>query len=126
MLEAIKLIDIERRTAREIRMGRGVEKAVAAELAEREFERFSAVSRSAFEGPGLKVVNQVREAWLVFRRAGTVAGDFVAVDLIDQRSQDIFCKRITSLGEQALSLQERFCLLFCGLQDEDKVAHIRI
>lgn len=30
-------------------MGRGVEKAVAAKLAEREFERFSAVSRSAFD-----------------------------------------------------------------------------
>ena len=46
----------------------------------------------------------MREARLVFRKAGTIARDFVAIDFIDQRREDVFRERI--IGGYARQLQQ--------------------
>src|SRR5262249_38243701 len=59
VFQAVEFVNVERGIAREIWVGRGVEKAVTAELAERELERLRALSSRALERPCGETVNQV-------------------------------------------------------------------
>lgn len=48
-LQAVEFVDVQGRVVREIGLGQDVEKAVAAELAERELERFGMIGMITFK-----------------------------------------------------------------------------